>query len=127
MTGDSEARVRASLPGATPGDDDLKGVVTRREPEPGDPVTRFAVHLGARMRALGWTQHDLAERAGVAQITATKAVNGTSVTLEFAGKLATLVGSDLATMIGPYICGTCNGAPPAGFGCLECGTEGERR
>jgi hypothetical protein len=95
------------------------------DPEPGPPsaVANFAVHLSAKLRALGMDAGTLAERSGLSQITVTRAVSGTSVSLEIAEKLAVLTGGYLAAMIGPYVCGTCAGEPPAGFACLECGTE----
>ena len=94
------------------------------EPEPApDPLACFAVHLSARMRALGWDQARLQERAGISDRAAAKAINGTGCDLAVAGKLAAAVGGYLAAMIGPYSCGTCAGEPPAGFGCLECGAE----
>lgn len=122
-------RVTASLPDAAVRNDadDLDGVVTRKPESPGEPLACFARHLQARMRALGWDTAALTERAGVTQITITKAVNGSSVGLELAGKLAALAGLELVQMLGPYACGTCTGTPPAGFACLECGTEGERK
>lgn len=107
-------------------DDDLSDVVTRREPEPQespDPLACFSVHLSARMRALGWDQTRLQERAGISPHAAAKAINGNGCDLAVAGKIAAVVGGHLAAMIGPYICATCAGEPPQGFGCLECGTE----
>lgn len=126
---EAAARVSASLPGAAARSDadDLDGVVTRKPGPPGEPLACFARHLQARMRALGWDAARLTELTGVTQITITKAVNGSSVSLEFAGKLAALTGLTLPQMLGPYTCGTCTGTPPAGFACLECGTEGDRK
>lgn len=92
-------------------------------PEPG-PLANFAVHLQARMRALGWDQAQLMERAGIkTPQVAARAINGTGVDLGLAGRIAGAVGGYLATMIGPYSCSTCHGEPPEGYGCLECGTE----
>lgn len=123
---ESEARVRASLPGAGSQDDDLDGVVAKRETGT-EPLARFSQHLNARMRALGWTQQDLTGKSGFSTHVTGRAINGTGCDLATAGKLAVLVGSDLVTMISAYVCGTCTGSPPAGFACLECGAEGERR
>lgn len=92
------------------------------EPTP-DPLACFSVHLSARMRALGWDQATLQERAGIGAHIAAKAMNGTGCDLALAGRLAALVGGYLAAMIGPYVCGTCTGEPPRGFACLECGAE----
>lgn len=107
-------------------DDEIEVIVTKREPEPQespDPLACFSVHLSARMRALGWDQTRLQERAGISPHVAAKAINGNGCDLAVAGKIAAVVGGHLATMIGAYICATCAGEPPAGFGCLECGTE----
>lgn len=114
------ARVMSALPGASTG--------TEAPVAPqGSPVQNFATHLQARMRALGWDQAAIQERAGITPQTAARAINGTGVSLELAGQLAGLAGLDLAVMIGPYVCSTCHGEPRAGFACMECGTEGERR
>jgi hypothetical protein len=118
-------RVTGHLPGTGNHEDDLSDVITRREP-PGDPLANFAVHLKARMRALGWDQAQLQERAEVSAHVAAKAVNGTGCDLALAGKIAALVGSGLTAMIGPYRCQTCEGKPPAGFRCMECDKEGPR-
>ena len=105
-------RVERELPpGTANGDDSL------------DVITRFARHLRARMRALGWEQADIEKRAEISPRTASFAINGTRCDLPVAEKLARIVGRDLATMLGPYMCGTCTGEPPKGFRCLECGTE----
>jgi hypothetical protein len=122
------ARVNSQLPGGGNDDDDLDDVVTRK-PEPVEAqnyLENFSVHLRARMRALGWDAAQLVERTGITQITVTKAVNGSGVSLDIAGKLAREVGSMLPAMLGEYACGTCEGTPPPGYACLECGTEGER-
>lgn len=121
------ARVNGQLPGAASDDDGLDDVVTRKKPQQdGDPLACFSTHLRARMRALGWDTAQLVERSGITQITITKAINGSGVSLEIAGKLAALVSSRLVEMIGPYTCGTCEGMPPSGFQCMECSTEGTR-
>jgi hypothetical protein len=98
-----------------------------REPEPeqGEAARNFAVHLTARMRALGLTLKDVGEKAGCgnAGIGIALGNGGRCVSLDVAEKIAQAVGGYLAAMIGPYLCGTCHGEPHAGFRCLECGTE----
>jgi len=136
------ARVLASMPGAnaeaeeTPvpashycdsGNCSVCGDGTGDKPETPDVMARYATHLRARLRALGWTQGELEERAGVSAPTIARAVNGTNVSLDIAAKLASVVGSTLITMIGEYTCGTCQGSPYPGYRCLECGEEGERQ
>ena len=124
------ARVRAAESAKTTVDgivDDLGDAVTRDEPDASDVLPCFATHLRARLRALGWTQGELEERAGTSAPTAARALKATGVSLDIAARLAVLVGSTLVTMIGPYTCGTCQGSPYPGYRCLECGAEGERQ
>jgi hypothetical protein len=108
------AKIRGVLPGAEP------------KPEPSEPtdyLTNFGTHLRARMRALGWDQAQLQSRAGIGVHIAARAINGTGCDIGVAGKIAALVGISLTAMISSYRCGTCHGEPPAGYACLECGTE----
>jgi len=118
------ARVAGDLPGA--GNPPADAAPTPPAEGVGTPVENFSAHLTARMRALGWDQAAIQERASITAQTAARAINGTGVGLELAGQLAGLVGLELAVMIGPYQCSTCGGEPPAGYACLECSAEGER-
>jgi hypothetical protein len=119
------AKVHGQLPGAGNAADDPDATVTRREPahDGTDYIARFAQHMKGRMRALGWTTAVLIERSRYSQPTVNRALNGTGVALDIAAGLADAVGSSLPAMLIPYQCGTCHGEPPAGFSCLECGTE----
>lgn len=90
------------------------------------PLTCFAIHLRARMRALGWEQADLQEHAAISAHVAGRVLNGSFCDLGLAAKIAVLVGRPLTTMISAYRCGNCDGTPPPGFTCQECGTEGPR-
>lgn len=101
---------------------DGTGDEPQQEETPG-PLANFATHLAARMRALGWDQAQLQERAGISAHVAAKAINGTGCDIGVGERIAAAVGGYLATMIGPYMCVTCAGEPPKGFACLECGTE----
>jgi hypothetical protein len=125
MSGCGCEQFRVRTPGSVPEPPAVVQGTVEPDPEPeqGTAVANFAVHLSAKMRALGWDSSKLAEKSGLSQITITRAHSGTSVSLEIAEKLATLTGGYLATMIGPYQCSNCHGEPPAGYGCLECGTE----
>lgn len=116
------AQVLAQQPAAADGGDPYEVAVTPREPLQ-DPVKNFAVHLSARMRALGWDQAKLREHSGLSLHVLGRAMNGNGVELGVADQLAGITGGYLATMIGPYMCSTCTGEPPKGFGCLECGAE----
>jgi hypothetical protein len=143
MTGCGCKQFRTGVPGASPAPprvvpgvvereplriaandgDDQAGTVRHREPREGVALANFAVHLNARLRALGWDAAALAEKSGFSAHITGRAVNGTAVDLGTAEKIAQLVGGYLASMIGPYMCSTCTGEPPKGFACLECGTE----
>jgi hypothetical protein len=85
------------------------------------------VHLRAKIRALGWTPADLSEKSGLSAHVTGRALNGNGADLAVAEALAALAGGCLATMIGPYSCTTCQGEPPEGYSCLECGTNAPRR
>lgn len=91
----------------------------------GSAAGNFAVHLAARMRALSLTAKEVGEKSGAgnAGVGIALGSGGRCVSLDVAEKLAAAVGGYLATMVGPYMCSTCTGEPPAGFRCLECGTE----
>lgn len=126
MSGCGCGKFRAATANSSPEPPVVVQGVVEPEPEPTaapDPLACFSVHLSARMRALGWDQTRLQERAGISPHVAAKAINGNGCDLAVAGKIAAVVGGHLATMIGPYICATCAGEPPQGYGCLECGTE----
>jgi hypothetical protein len=122
---------RVRKPGASPAPPRvIQGRVEREltpgskaEPDTADAVNRFARHLRGRMRALGWDAAALAKQSGLSERTVVRAVNGTYADIAAAEKLAELIGSSLAAMIGPYRCATCDGEPPKGYRCLECGTE----
>lgn len=117
-------------PRVVPGRVERELPAASREPEPAErAVARFAVWLRARMRATGMDAPALAAKTGLNPMTVSRAANGTSVSMHIAEQLADTLGVSLAAMIGPYSCRTCNSEPPAGFRCMECGTEatGARR
>jgi lambda repressor-like predicted transcriptional regulator len=93
-----------------------------RQPE-SDVVAWFSAHARAQLTVRGWSLHDLSERTGDASGNITQAINGTKCPLAIAGRIAGALGVQLAEMVVPYTCRTCCGRPPAGFACLECGTE----
>lgn len=102
---------------------ELPGPASTPEPQ-GDALTCYSRHLRGRLRALGWDQAQLMKEAALkTPQVAARAINGTGCDLGLAERIAVAVGLDLPAMLGPYLCGTCAGKPPAGFRCLECGTE----
>lgn len=123
------AQVHATLPGGVTEDRTAGDPAGTTPPKTAsDPLGNFSIHLRARLRALGkdpaWLQDTLSIKS---PITITKAVNGTSVELGLAHRIAQAVSTRLTEMLMPYTCGTCEGQPPPGFTCQECGTEGTRQ
>ena len=111
-------------PGTADADDDLDGTAARRDPHPEtDVVAWFSAHARIALRLRGWSKVDLARAAGSQNADVTRAVNGQACSLALAGRIAAALGRALADMVQPVGCGTCDGSPPAGFSCLECGAE----
>lgn len=103
---------------------DLDDAVAGDDGQAPDALANFSEHLRARMRALGWDQAQLVQRAGIkTPQLAARAINGTGCDLRLAGRIARVTGGDLAVMIGPYVCGTCDGQGRPGFICRECGKD----
>lgn len=97
--------------------------ITETAPPEGDVLTWFSAHARAGLASRGWTISDLAKRTGDPAGNLSQAINGTKCPLAIAGRIAGGFGIPLAEMVVPYTCRTCHGKPPAGFACLECGTE----
>jgi transcriptional regulator with XRE-family HTH domain len=85
--------------------------------------------FGMRVRRLreqhGWSARDLGRRSGVAGSTITRIESGHGTPLGYAVVVAETLGVPLAVMFGPVDCDRCDGAPPPGFRCTQCGIEGE--
>jgi hypothetical protein len=118
------ARVKAVTETVTSAQATVKGIAADvRAPQPDDVVALFGTHARARMAARRWTLEDLSRRTGDGTGNLAQAMKGTKCPLAIAGRIAAAFGTTLAEMLVPYSCGTCTGKPPAGFLCLECGTE----
>lgn len=98
-------------------------MTVKQDQAPGSAAANLGTHMRAKLRALGWTPADLAEKSGISAHITGRAINGNGAELSVAEKFAELLGGSLVMMIGPYRCTNCNGEPPAGFSCLECGAE----
>ena len=71
---------------------------------------------------LGWTQAELARKAGVTQVMLSRAETGTDrMSPRTVTALAAALGADLDALLAE--CGHCHGKPPAGYACLSCGAE----
>jgi ribosome-binding protein aMBF1 (putative translation factor) len=83
--------------------------------------------FGARVRRHrerhGWSARELALRAGMSANTIPRIEAGNGTPLGYAVVICETLGVSLAEMTGPVECARCDGAPPAGFRCTECGTE----
>jgi len=87
---------------------------------------KFGRRLAARRTALGWSQKDLAAKAGVHDSQISRFETGDKgIILETAVHLAAITGISLEGLDGP--CPHCGDSPPAGFTCNDCGTKGEDR
>lgn len=95
-------------------------------------VNPVLVLFGERIRreriAHGWSQRELAEKAGLKPDAPRKyerALNEPGVTSALA--IADALGLQLDAMLAPPGgCTDCQGKPPAGFRCLACGRERAR-
>jgi transcriptional regulator with XRE-family HTH domain len=91
-----------------------------------DPLlVAFGQRITRRREALGWSARELARKAGVSASTVVRAEHATGdVWMGIAIKMASALGASLPGMLGEPVCGTCDGHPPKGFTCNECGRPG---
>lgn len=91
--------------------------------------------VAARVRSIrrsrGWSVQHLADRCaelGAPELTsrALYVLEGPrrrKVTVDEAAIFARVFGVDITTLLTPATCERCNGAPPEGFSCNECGRD----
>jgi transcriptional regulator with XRE-family HTH domain len=84
----------------------------------------FARRVLRERRARDWSMRELAGKAGVSPATVHRAEMGHEVYLSVAVAVGGALGMTLAEMFSPPECGHCDGHPPAGFLCPECGRGG---
>jgi len=130
----AEAAAGAPSPAPAPPEAATAAVPLTRQPQPPEPdphkqdagadvLAWFGAHVRVALRIHCWSKLDLSRAVGCNPPDVVKAASGTGCSLGLAGRIAVALGSDLAHMVQPLACPTCAGAPPAGFGCLECGTQ----
>lgn len=84
--------------------------------------SRVTSRLRRRRQALGWSAAELSERTGVPRNVITNFETcRTGLSIESYVALATALGVELDNMLRPEDCPICEGFPPAGFTCRECG------
>lgn len=81
----------------------------------------FARRVLRERTAREWSMRELAGRAAVSPATVCRAEGGHDVHLGIAVAISGALGMTLAEMFSPPECGHCDGHPPAGFLCPECG------
>lgn len=115
---------------------------TRRKSKPktvtpaGDATRAVAAHLLSNRRARGWSVRELSERLiamgwpltsdAICRIEQNLRNGGTvrtvrKVSVDDLMALAEVFGIDPGSMLTAPACEACNGAPPGGFTCNECG------
>lgn len=93
----------------------------------GDPVPElrmFGQRLQRHRLQRGWSLRDLAAKADVASAsTINRVENGKGdIWLSAAVKLAAALEVSLDELLAEPVCAKCDGHPPAGFTCNECGS-----
>jgi len=81
----------------------------------------FSRRVTRERERLNWSMRELARRAGMQTNTVIRAENGYDLALSSALALAAALGVSLGALAAEPVCGTCDGTPPAGFTCGECG------
>jgi len=81
--------------------------------------------VGRRLRRereqRGWSLRQTAARSGVAAATVIRLERGHDGTLTSLIALTGVLGLSLDGLVAEVSCATCDGTPPAGFACGECG------
>ncbi len=92
---------------------------------PAEIRTVFGRRVLRERTARGWSVRELAARtSGLSPSTITRAENGHEIWLTGALAITAALGMPLAEMFTPPECGRCDGHPPAGFACPDCGRLG---
>lgn len=85
--------------------------------------------IGKRIKHLRterqWTLQDLSRRCGLSKSGISKIEAGNDFTVSSAIAIAEAFGMPVTDLLASPVCGHCDGKPPAGFLCPECGRKGE--
>ena len=93
-------------------------MTARQQPSP----RRFGRRVKRERERQGMSQRQLAKKCGVSFSTISRAEEGGSdIALSSAIAIASTLGLSLDWLLSEPECGTCDGIPPEGFICGECG------
>ena len=92
-----------------------------------DPVVAlFAARLRRMRHARSWSLAALAEKSGVSSAGLSNIENSKADPgLSTVARIARAFDIPLGEMVSDSPCGQCDGKPPAGFICADCGRKGE--
>jgi transcriptional regulator with XRE-family HTH domain len=89
-------------------------------------TVRFSDALARARRVQGLSVRALAAKADVSFSTVSRMESGgVGFHFDHAARVAQALGYTLAEFLTAEPCGTCDGAPPAGFTCNTCGQKGD--
>ena len=86
---------------------------------------RFGRRIRRERERRGWSMRDLGSKCGVNASTILRVEQGRDMALSSAVAVAGALGLGMDWLLAETHCGTCDGMPPAGFICSECGRKGE--
>ena len=87
----------------------------------------FGERLQRERENRGWTLRDMAGKSGVAASTPLRAEAGHDISLGTAIAFSSALGLSLDELLAEPECGLCDGKPPEGFICGECGRAATKR
>jgi transcriptional regulator with XRE-family HTH domain len=81
----------------------------------------FGRRLQRERESRHWSLREAGKESGLSASTVMRAEAGTDMALSGAIRLAQVYGVGLDALLAEAECGTCDGTPPSGFICSECG------
>jgi transcriptional regulator with XRE-family HTH domain len=80
----------------------------------------FGQRIKRERERRGWSQRELARKAGISQATPIRVEAGQDLALSSAIALSSALGLSLDALLAEPVCGVCDGEPPEGFICTGC-------
>jgi len=87
-------------------------------------VSPFGARIARERAKRGWSLRQLGEKTGISVGGLAKIEHGGGVTLSSAVSLASALSLSLDVLTAPASCPRCDGVPPPGFTCNDCGRGG---
>jgi transcriptional regulator with XRE-family HTH domain len=88
-------------------------------------VSAFGRRVLRERTARRWSLRELGDKSGVPFATISRAERGQDVMLASAMRIADALSVPIGDLVTPSSCETCDGLPPSGFTCNECGKVGQ--